>query len=129
MFSLNAILNAHTKVKSGADFPAYIQELKLLGVLYYDTAVSNGKTIYFGTDGFSMATEAYYPNLHIAPKSNDNEFKQCLQLHQQGQSDYPTFCKQAAHCGVEKWRVDIPAMSCTYYNNQGQVVFSEAIPA
>jgi uncharacterized protein YbcV (DUF1398 family) len=129
MFSLKAILDAHAKVKSGADFPAYINELKQLGVEYYDTAVSDGKTNYFGINEYSIATEAQYLALSVAPKSNASQFKEFLLLHQQGKSDYPTFCKQAADCGVEKWRVDLKGMSCTYFNKEGQAILSEAIPA
>ena len=33
MFTLEQIKLAHSKVKSGADFPAYIKELKALGVI------------------------------------------------------------------------------------------------
>ena len=33
---------AHSKVKSGADFPAYIRKIKALGVTHYDTYVNNG---------------------------------------------------------------------------------------
>jgi uncharacterized protein YbcV (DUF1398 family) len=35
-------------------------------------------------------------------------------MHQQGKTDFPTFCKHAAETGVEKWRVDISQMTCTY---------------
>ena len=33
MFSLDQIQQAHSKLKSGADFPVYIHEIKLLGVV------------------------------------------------------------------------------------------------
>ena len=33
MFTVEQIKAAHSKVKSGADFPAYIQEIKALGLL------------------------------------------------------------------------------------------------
>lgn len=32
MFTIQQIKDAHSKVKSGADFPAYIQDIKKLGV-------------------------------------------------------------------------------------------------
>jgi hypothetical protein len=35
MFTVEQIRAAHNKVKSGADFPAYIQEIKALGVSQY----------------------------------------------------------------------------------------------
>jgi hypothetical protein len=34
MFAVEQIKTAHSKVKSGADFPAYIQDIKKLGVTF-----------------------------------------------------------------------------------------------
>ena len=36
MFTVEQIKTAHGKVKSGADFPAYINEVKKLGVSFYE---------------------------------------------------------------------------------------------
>ena len=52
MFTLQAIKDAHSKVKSGADFPTYIQELKVLGITKYDTYVRDGHAVYFGNEDF-----------------------------------------------------------------------------
>ena len=45
MFSLEQIKAAHSKMKSGADFPSYINEIKQLGVIGYATFVSDGHTV------------------------------------------------------------------------------------
>ncbi len=42
MFTLEQIKSAHSKVKSGADFPNYIQDLINLGIKSYHTYVSDG---------------------------------------------------------------------------------------
>lgn len=47
MFILEQIKTAHSKVKSGADFPKCIQDLKQLGVAYYETYVEDGHTDYY----------------------------------------------------------------------------------
>lgn len=39
MFTVEQIEQAHGKVKSGADFPKYIQEIKALGVTSFETWV------------------------------------------------------------------------------------------
>ena len=44
MFTIEQIQSAHSKVKSGADFPKYIQEIKALGVTSYETYVEDGRT-------------------------------------------------------------------------------------
>ena len=53
MFTVEQIESAHEKVKSGADFPNYIQEIKKLGVLSFETWVFDGHTEYFGKNGMS----------------------------------------------------------------------------
>lgn len=39
MFTTEQIHAAHSKVKSGADFPNYIRDLKQLGVVYYEMTI------------------------------------------------------------------------------------------
>jgi uncharacterized protein YbcV (DUF1398 family) len=129
MFQLTQIKDAHAKVKSGADFPTYIQDLIQLGVISYDTFVTDGHTLYTGTDNFNVQSEPKYTQLLIAQTCNAEKFKQYLQMHQQGQTDYPTFCNHAAETGVEKWTVDMAAMTCTYYDRSNNKMLEEKIPA
>lgn len=129
MFSIQQIKTAHAKVKSGADFPKYIQELTGLGILSYHTYVSDGHTDYYGSDGFTISSDAKYDTLEVADTSNAAQFTHYLKLHQQGGSTYPEFCNHSAMTGVEKWIVDIEAMTCTYYDKNGNCMLEEKIPA
>ena len=45
MFTIDQIKEAHSKVKSGADFPQYVQDLIKLGVIHYTTYVRDGHTV------------------------------------------------------------------------------------
>lgn len=128
MFTLDQIKTAHAKVKSGADFPKYIQELKGLGLLVYDNYVSDGHTDYFGANDFKLLGVAKYSVLAIADRASVDELKNALRIHQQGQTDYPTFCRQAATAGVEKWTVRLLGMTCTYYDKSGNEMVVEKIP-
>ena len=128
MFTIDQIKSAHSKVKSGADFPAYVQDIRELGVISYETYVSDNHTDYFGANGFKASSPAKYHTLIIADLSNDVQFRVELKAHQQGQTDYLTFCKSAASLGVERWVVSIEAMTCTYYNKSGQKMLVEVIP-
>ena len=51
MFTVEQIESAHEKVKSGTDFPKYIQEIKEMGVISFKTWVYDSHTEYFG-NGF-----------------------------------------------------------------------------
>jgi len=128
MFTLEQIKAAHSKVKSGADFPAYIKDIKQLGVTGYETYVSDGHTDYHGENDFKASTVAKYEALSIAEKTNAEQFKMNLKAHQQGQTNYPTFCSDCASSGIEKWIVSMKKMTCTYYDRSGQEILVEIVP-
>lgn len=129
MFTVEQIKAAHSKVKSGADFPLYIQDLVKLNVMSYETYVADGHTDYSGEDGYAISSDKKYATLTIADSPNISQFDSDLKAHQQGKTDYATFCSDCAKSGVEKWTVDLEAMTCTYYDKAGNDMLTETIPA
>ncbi|MFY8033042.1 MAG: DUF1398 domain-containing protein [Flexibacteraceae bacterium] len=129
MFTLDQIKAAHSKVKSGADFLAYIQELKALGVLHYETFVAEGNTNYYGANAYNIIGDAKYPALSVAETTDGEQFKSALKAHQQGKTDYPTFCSDCAEAGILKWQVNLEAMTCTYIDTAGFEILVEEIPS
>ena len=128
MFTIEQIKEAHAKVKSGADFPKYVQDIIELGVTSYEVYVVDGHTDYFGKDSYKTSSPAKYATLKIANESTIEQFKSDLKAHQQGKTDYMIFCNDCAKSGVEKWVVDIKKMTCTYYNMVGNEMLTEVIP-
>ncbi len=128
MFSISQIQEAHSRVKAGSDFPKYIQDLIKLGVTKYDTYVADGHGIYFGTDNYEIKSEAKYQMLIVADESDGEKFRQYLKIHQQGETDYMTFCSHSAECGIEKWTVNMVEMTCIYFDKQGTQILAETIP-
>lgn len=128
MFTIEQIKAAHSKVRSGSDFPAYIQEIKHLGVISYETFVRDGHTNYYGAAGHTASSPAGYDDLQIAEASNEAQFKADLKAHQQGKTDYKTFCMDCGRSGIEKWAVDMHKMTCTYYDKRGKEILVEKIP-
>ena len=96
MFTIDQIKAAHEKVKSGADFPNYIQELITLGLKGYDTFVVDGRVSYYGENNFVASTDKKYDALTVAASANKERFIEFLVMHQDGQTDYMTFCNHAA---------------------------------
>lgn len=129
MFTLDQIKTAHTKVKSGADFPAYIQEMKTLGVTAYQHFVADGHIQYAGANDFTLSAPAKWEPVEVAATASTQKLKDALTIHQQSQTDYPTFCQQSAQAGVEKWTVDLLNMTCTYYDKAGNPMLVETIPS
>ncbi|MFY7988548.1 MAG: DUF1398 domain-containing protein [Flavobacterium sp.] len=128
MYTLDQIKTAHGKVKSGADFPAYIKEIKALGVTHYEAFVSDGHTDYHGANGYTVTVPAKYDTLEILNEVNTEEFKTELLAHQQGKTDYLTFIKMCATTGIEKWEIRMDGMTCTYFDSVGNEVLVEKIP-
>lgn len=118
---------AHSKVKSGADFPAYVQEIKKAGLLYYTFYVANGATVYTGAGDYELSGEAKYHPQSINDNGNADALQQCIRQHQQGYSDFFTFCRLCAECGVERWVVDTRSMYCTYLDKAGNALVAEPI--
>ncbi len=129
MFTIAQIKEAHSKVKSGADFPNYIQDLIELGVQGYDIFVNDGHEEYFGADNYRVAATKNYDSIVVAPSPNKERFIEFLVMHQDGQTDYLTFCNHAAQCGIAKWSVNIIEMTCTYFDLSDAPILIEKIPS
>lgn len=128
MFTLNQIQEAHKKVKSGVDFPKYVQDLKHLGVTHYDNFVKNGKAIFYGANNFNIESDPKYPLLEVNTIGSESKLEHALSIHQQGETDYLTFCKQAADAGVEKWVTHMIDMTVTYLDKENNILIIETIP-
>ncbi|PXW16187.1 MULTISPECIES: DUF1398 family protein [Chryseobacterium] len=127
-FTIENIKAEHQKVKSGADFPQYIQAIKALGVSHYKTYVSDGNTRYFNNENQSVQTGSKYDELPISKTLNLENFKTRLKLHQQGGTDYMTFCKDCAENGINGWTMDLNEMTCNYFDQNESFVLTEQVP-
>jgi uncharacterized protein YbcV (DUF1398 family) len=128
MFTLEQIRQAHSSVKTGADFPAYIQEMKLLGIRSYEHFVADGHIIYKGHADFTLTAPAKWESVPVALHAQEEKLRHDIKIHQAGLTDYPTFCRQSADSGVKKWVVDMQKMMCTYYDLSGREMVAEPIP-
>jgi uncharacterized protein YbcV (DUF1398 family) len=129
MFTVQQIKDAHSKVKSGADFPKYIQDIIALGVTSFETFVFDNHTVYYGINNFQTSSEGFFETLKVAEQSNIEQFKADLKSHQQGKTDYMTFLKDCAKSGVEKWIVAMDKMTCSYFDKAGKEMIVETIPS
>jgi len=114
MFTIEQIHQAFGKVNSGADFPQFVQDLKEIGITHYDNFVSDGRT--------------KYPKMEVNNINSAEKLKYAILIHQQGQTDYPTFCQQASDAGVEKWTTHMIEMTVTYLDKKGNKLVVEPIP-
>jgi uncharacterized protein YbcV (DUF1398 family) len=128
MFTAEQIKAAHSKVKSGAEFPSYIKEIKELGVTHYEAYVTDGHIDYHDANNYTAKVPAKYEPLVIADGSKGEEFKAELVAHQQGKTDFLTFIKMCATFGIEKWEIRMDKMTCSYFDKAGNKILVEQIP-
>ncbi len=128
MFTISQITEAHSKVRSGADFPMYVQDLIGLGVTKFETFVYDGHSLYFGANEYKTQSDKTYPAIEVSATGDKTQFQNELKKHQQGGTSYQDFCSACARSGVDKWIVDIANMTCTYYDSNGNLILVEPIP-
>lgn len=128
MFTTTQLKEAHSKVKSGADFPAYIREIKGLGVTHYEAYVRDGHIDYHGANNYTASVPEKYAPMPVADTTDTETFKSELLAHQQGKTDYLTFIKMCAGTGIEKWKICMDKMTCTYFDKAGNEILVEQIP-
>ena len=128
MFTIQQIIQAQSKVKSGAYFPKLIQEMKSFAITQYENYVSNGKSQYFGANSNIVQGESKYTKLPVNRNSSAEKLKQALSIHQIGKTDYKTFCAHSAETGVEKWISNLQEMTFSYFDIDGNILVVESIP-
>jgi uncharacterized protein YbcV (DUF1398 family) len=127
MFTLEQINNVHARLGKQSSLHDYLSALHALGVMRYDSFLSDGHSEYYGKDGTKIVSEAEHEKHTIAATCNKEGFLEHLRLHEQGKTDYFEMSKGLAGCGIEKWTFDTENMSITYYDLKGNDVLSEAI--
>ena len=129
MFTKEMIVAVQARVQSGADYPRLVQELKDMGVQSYDHVVAEGSNVYYGGGGHAVTISQSQERIPVAAQSSAEKLRQSISIHQQGKTDYPTFCRQAGEAGVAKWTSDLRALTVTYSDRSGKRIVVEPIPA
>lgn len=127
MFTEDQVLAAHNQVKTGADFPKYIQTIKDLGLIKYEYWVVDGRTVYFGDAGYILNTGPKYLAIPITSPPTRGDLEHAITQRELGKTDFLTFCKQVADAGAAKWEIDTQKMQCTYFDNEDRVILSETV--
>ncbi len=128
MFTKEQIEAAHDKVKDGSDFPAYVKEIKALGVKSHEVVLTDGTWIFKGEGSYTVEFKRGLESIAVSTQASPERFKHILSNHQQGNTDYPTFCIQAGEAGVERWISDFENMIVTYIDKAGNPIAVEPIP-
>lgn len=126
-FKLSAIQQAHQQF-TGVDFPKLFKAFKDMGMTYNIVNIQDGTATYVHQSEDDIVTSSVKSNHPVAPSSNQSIVQDVLTRHQQGQTDFETFCDEMDQAGIYKWHIDIQAGTCTYIDLQEQAIISELIP-
>ncbi|EFB45439.1 hypothetical protein SARG_00484 [Staphylococcus aureus subsp. aureus C101] len=126
-FKLSAIQQAHQQF-TGVDFPKLFKAFKDMGMTYNIVNIQDGTATYVHQSEDDIVTSSVKSNHPVVPSSNQSIVQDVLTRHQQGQTDFETFCDEMAQAGIYKWHIDIQAGTCTYIDLQEQAIISELIP-
>lgn len=126
-FKLSPIQQAHQQF-TGVDFPKLFKAFKDMGMTYNIVNIQDGTATYVHQSEDDIVTSSVKSNHPVAPSSNQSIVQDVLTRHQQGQTDFETFCDEMAQAGIYKWHIDIQAGTCTYIDLQEQAIISELIP-
>jgi uncharacterized protein YbcV (DUF1398 family) len=129
MFTKSQIELAAGRTRTGADYPKFVQELKDIGVRGYEHLVATGITNFLGDGGYQVTMSNPQESLAISERPSHESLKKAIESHQDGQTDYATFCKQAAESGVAVWVANFDRMHVVYYGLYGNEILTEPIPA
>ncbi|MFE2862997.1 MULTISPECIES: DUF1398 family protein [Sphingobacterium] len=62
----------------------------------YNYSVTDGTVTYYGESGYQIAAPAVYEPKPINPDASPEKLRYIIAIHQKGQTDFSTFCEQAA---------------------------------
>jgi 2,3-bisphosphoglycerate-independent phosphoglycerate mutase len=128
MVTLEQIQEAQSKVKTGKDFPQLVSDLKVLGIRIFETHVATGETIYYDFENNQVITPPLFEPLKISAVCHIAKFREILRFHQEGNSNFITFCHEVAEAGINKWLVDVNKRNCIYFDRNGTLIHEEEIP-
>jgi uncharacterized protein YbcV (DUF1398 family) len=127
VFTIEQIDQLHRRLGRADTLLDYVRSLAEVGVLRYDSFVSDGHSEYVGLDARRVSSPPAHETLSVAEDSDRDAFLDHLRRHEHGETSYIEMSKGLADSGVQGWTVDTHAMTMTFYDTAGVVLLVEQI--
>jgi uncharacterized protein YbcV (DUF1398 family) len=127
MFSLDQISKIHDDFGNADNLALYLRELNAIGVIKYDSFITDGHSEYFGEDDYKLVSGPIHASLTVANKIDRDKFLESLKLHKQLKTSYLKMSKSLADSGIAKWTFDTNKLTLTYYSKDDDEMLMEAI--
>lgn len=127
MFVIEQIDELHRRLGRANTLVEYVRSLAELGVVRYDSFVSDGHSEYVGPHACRVSSPPAHDVLSVAKDSDGDAFLNHLRRHEHGETSYTEMSEGLADSGVQLWTVDTYAMTMTFYDTTGVVLLVEEI--
>lgn len=127
MFTLNQINDIYGRLGKQTTLAEYLNALKDIGVVRYDSFIIDGHSEYYGNNNQKVVSPQVHEKLDISNTSDKDSMLTHLRLHEQGKTNYFEMSKVLAASGIEKWTFDTINMTITYHGNDKCEILVEDI--
>jgi uncharacterized protein YbcV (DUF1398 family) len=125
MITKQKIEQAYSAMKSDNDFETLVAELNAIEVTGFTFYVKDGSELFWDEEEENVLIEARFPVIAISSFINEEGLQSAIAAHQNAEDDFATFRQLAADCGVKFWSVDLLECTCTYFDNDGEIIYTE----
>jgi uncharacterized protein YbcV (DUF1398 family) len=127
MFTWAQIEEMHGRLGLAETLADYLRGLAALGVVRFESFVSDGHTEFFGAGGQRVVSPTHHEVLRVAEDSDRDAFLEHLRQHVARETSYLDMSRGLADSGVEKWVADTAALTMTYRGRDGVVLLVDQI--
>jgi uncharacterized protein YbcV (DUF1398 family) len=117
----------HARHGSADSLADYLRGLAAIGVVRFDSFVSDGHSEFVGADGSSVSSPAHHPVFAVAEASDRGTLVEHLRRHGDGETSYVEMSEALAGSGVERWVADTAALTLTYVDRAGEALLVEQV--
>ncbi|MGO4258240.1 GNAT family N-acetyltransferase [Marmoricola sp. RAF53] len=122
VFTMSQIDDIHARLGRADSVAAYLRALAEIGVVRFDSFVTDGHSEYVDAAGGRVVSAAHHPVLRIAGTSDRDAFLEHLRLHADGRTSYVEMSEGLAASGIEKWVADTALLTMTYVDRAGRAL-------
>jgi uncharacterized protein YbcV (DUF1398 family) len=127
MVTLAEIDDIHERLGKADTLPAYCRALADLGVIAYDSYVSDGRTVFRTADGGELDTGPNHEIVEIAAEPEHDAVHDTLARAGSGELGYGEMSRLLGAAGLERWSVDTRQQVMTYVDVLGETVLAERL--
>jgi uncharacterized protein YbcV (DUF1398 family) len=127
VFTIAQIDDLHARLGRAETLADYLRGLAAIGVVRFDSFVTDGHSEFFSADGYQVASPTHHHALAVAEVSDRGAFLEHLRRHSAGETSYLEMSEGLAASGIEKWIADTATLTMTYCDRAGVALLVEKV--